>query len=725
MDRMTDTVGETPSDGNDGDHSLHHTLIWSLAIGIIIVIAALLLAKPYSENLTELYFNNHASLPEYSMVNSTERFSFTINNLENKDMTYTYSISAELYNMDYSCTRPEVYLESRQESEYSGYLENYYSIPTRIMTTDKPELIIKDSEYMVFLKYKILTGEQMVFGLTDMNQKMKYAVIINHDTGNVYLDYEGRTEVRHMDVQNTGTHTLNISVTGKKIVISLDGQNASFNTPKDYTRGYVYLEETNAYAEVYSFHIFRNGTRQDVIVRFADYQSKNVVLDSKPAQDTVIVYSKFLSDNSELYSRMMERPVIEVDDSDRAKIYYYSNQPLNISGSDIRINFRADKLLFALPGAKIYYDAAKSVIDINQDGQLRTFQVLKSTRSQEILISIIGGNANVAFNGRKIANMTGIRTANVIPYIETYDDTASIREFSVKSNEKPLTYTLKVKEISAPQQTYSALYNEDVLNSIISSIDSTVDEMSPESIVELNTTHTNSTLTKDQLERITEFIENQKLTWVDYRILASYVDAGKNNTFSISMKDLNETMYSVSINSINGNVDILYMNDSGLQHKSVKAALHALTRVAVDIYNDTIMVIVNDRNIFSAQISKSTDGMLLMGYSDVDLVSASAENRDNGDVRIYKKQNYIDCSPHVIRNVQYLGNETIMDGQSKKFNGYVKFEDDFDVAKVTVKISYRQSKPGVRTVWDVLLGKEVHDEWLNDDQEIYFIVKEI
>lgn len=44
------------------------------------------------ENITELYFNNHTQLPNKIIPGQQYTFSFTIHNLENKDMEYPYVV---------------------------------------------------------------------------------------------------------------------------------------------------------------------------------------------------------------------------------------------------------------------------------------------------------------------------------------------------------------------------------------------------------------------------------------------------------------------------------------------------------------------------------------------------------------------------------------------------------------------------------------------------------
>jgi hypothetical protein len=48
---------------------------------------------PQPETFTELYIDNHTSLPKHPQIGDTIAFSFTINNLEHKTMKYPYVVS--------------------------------------------------------------------------------------------------------------------------------------------------------------------------------------------------------------------------------------------------------------------------------------------------------------------------------------------------------------------------------------------------------------------------------------------------------------------------------------------------------------------------------------------------------------------------------------------------------------------------------------------------------
>lgn len=128
------------------DNSLYNALIITLVIGIIVVIATLLLTRPAPESFTELYFNNHLSLPEYVEENTQYNFSFSINNLENRDMGYDYVVSADLYDINYACEQAELWLEQANVTDYEELMSQSYDLPTRSTETKDPDPIHKRAE---------------------------------------------------------------------------------------------------------------------------------------------------------------------------------------------------------------------------------------------------------------------------------------------------------------------------------------------------------------------------------------------------------------------------------------------------------------------------------------------------------------------------------------------------------------------------------------------------
>ncbi len=129
-------------------------ILASFVIGIIILInyvpsvgEALILAttkKP--ETFTELYFENHLSLPKEITLFKEGNFKFTIHNLENKDMEYPY----------------EVYIDLNDEK----------------LLVDKNFVLIKNNEYKTITQtFVIITPIQrakIVVNLIDKNQQIHF-----------------------------------------------------------------------------------------------------------------------------------------------------------------------------------------------------------------------------------------------------------------------------------------------------------------------------------------------------------------------------------------------------------------------------------------------------------------------------------------------------------------------------------------------------------------------
>jgi len=79
-------------------------LVVCLIAGIILLFiyipsfkkAIILATSVQPETLTELYFEDHLSLPEKVVLSDENGFKFTIHNLEDKDIEYTYSVYIEI-----------------------------------------------------------------------------------------------------------------------------------------------------------------------------------------------------------------------------------------------------------------------------------------------------------------------------------------------------------------------------------------------------------------------------------------------------------------------------------------------------------------------------------------------------------------------------------------------------------------------------------------------------
>ena len=177
------------------------------------------------------------------------------------------------------------------------------------------------------------------------------------------------------------------------------------------------------------------------------------------------------------------------------------------------------------------------------------------------------------------------------------------------------------------------------------------------------------------------------------------MDIQKNNTFTLSLYSLNKTYYSITIDQKTAQANITYIQNNTDMKINKTIQPKYLNKIVVNVNNDTLTIVLNDKTLFTSKAEMTTNGILALDYQNITLLNAQAENRDSNLVRIYKRQTYTECKPTLIKQVGYTANSTIQDTQSKIFHGFVKFDDPFDTAKVAVS--------------------------LDNGQEIHFIVKNI
>jgi hypothetical protein len=83
---------------------------------------------PEPENLTELYFENHTSLPKTIQPDGVYGFSFTIHNLENKTVLYPYQVYIQTGDLKLSLDQGKVTLNNNQ----SMTVKENFSAPENI-----------------------------------------------------------------------------------------------------------------------------------------------------------------------------------------------------------------------------------------------------------------------------------------------------------------------------------------------------------------------------------------------------------------------------------------------------------------------------------------------------------------------------------------------------------------------------------------------------------------
>ncbi len=97
-------------------------------IGAIAIISIFLIVLSFIplgiEPLTEVYFENHTSLPKYIFPDKPYNYSFSVHNLEYQDMRYDYNVNAfdEDGNLLYRMDSGEIYLAN---NETKTILENF------------------------------------------------------------------------------------------------------------------------------------------------------------------------------------------------------------------------------------------------------------------------------------------------------------------------------------------------------------------------------------------------------------------------------------------------------------------------------------------------------------------------------------------------------------------------------------------------------------------------
>lgn len=77
------------------ENTIYNLLIITCLLAIIIV-TIFIFTNKQTEPFTELYFENHQSLPQHLELNQDYPFQFTIHNLENKPLKYYYEVSLDL-----------------------------------------------------------------------------------------------------------------------------------------------------------------------------------------------------------------------------------------------------------------------------------------------------------------------------------------------------------------------------------------------------------------------------------------------------------------------------------------------------------------------------------------------------------------------------------------------------------------------------------------------------
>jgi len=662
------------------DDSLYTAMIWALSIGIIIVIVTLILTRPAPESFTELYFNNHTILPEYVSQGTKYNYSFTMHNLENNATNYNYTISTELYQLDYSCENPDLYLETQGND----------TIPTRYTETNDQALFIKEKDYNISFNYDIKTGLKIIsYKLVGIDGNDKYEIRIDHQKNLAYFIADKKIIVMNI-TSTTDSHKLSLQVSNLTTTLQIDDDIFYLSTPNDYTIGFPRFETTNTYAEIYNFVIDRKSAKESVNLRIADskYQEYSLIKNSNPT--ILIQNTKFLADYTPeelVYNKLYYQPVVVAKHISQSATYY-TNNSINLSSYTVRAYFRMNsnsQLKLGLDNIKIIYDRATNNITIGN----QVFNVT-TTSYDDLIIKIIDNKATIMLNNEELLNMTG-NYKDAMPVLETINY-VNILEFSAKANEEPITVNFKLPD--KVQQSYAGLYTLDTIKTISKpigyKINNTINTTNNASATQDINANLTKGLTEDDKQRLTDFFDRQKLPWTDYRISASYLDRNKDQNFTLSFRDIEKTLYTITIDSKEKTITTNYMQNNILSTETSNITLSVITRLSIDATNNTLSISINDQNVFNKNLDKTTDGIIIFDYGNITLLNAQVEDKNSNSIKIYKRQTNVDCRPLLVDRYIYNNQTTISDKASATINGYVIFDQPFDIAKVQIDIGNNQ-----------------------------------
>ena len=112
-------------------------VVWVIVIGFFLIVecvpsvkeAIVLATTVKPETFTELYFEDHLSLPNMVTLFKENNFKFTIHNLENKDMVYIYEVYIDVNREKQMIDKNSVIIK---KNEYKTITEDFtITIPTQ------------------------------------------------------------------------------------------------------------------------------------------------------------------------------------------------------------------------------------------------------------------------------------------------------------------------------------------------------------------------------------------------------------------------------------------------------------------------------------------------------------------------------------------------------------------------------------------------------------------
>ena len=618
-----------PDKVKDQDDDLYEPLIWALSIGIIVVIATLFFTRPAPESFTELYFLNHTTLPEYVNQDYKYDYSFVVHNLENKPVEYNYTTTLELYKYDYTCEKPDLYLELKNN--------------TRITDTDDPALLIREDSYNVSFNFELMQENGLGFQIHDIN---KNPLI------DISIDNKAYFQNIPINISNTDNHKFLLSVNPKTMILTIDNNSLTLDTPENY-KGFPYIE-TRPYAYISNFIITRNSTKQNVNIRASDSINKEVTLNKTAEQGIKILYSRYLS--SPLYQKLVLDPTIRSTKVNDSITTYYADE-INISSFILSTNFKIytnTKVLLIFDG-KLSIEYSDKLVINNREYD-------STSRSMNSLVIKYWYNHTEIYFNDKLVTIVDVDLYKTTPKIISYNN-AVVRDFSIKAINEPIAINYKIP--GRMQTEYSGLLTL-----------STIQKLRP------NTT-------EQAHEQVQELFQREEIDWTSFNLRANYYDSDKNGTFTISYETINSTIFTFSANAIGQQAYIRYIKNNQLIARNFSIQPLSINRLLVDVDSNTLIFSFNDRFLLKDNIP-IVPGVALFEYPGLMLLNAQAENKETNTYRIFKKQTTVDCKPQLINIYSYSDIKTIAYNQFLIYNGYVIYNEDFDIAKVQITLQNGQ-----------------------------------
>lgn len=608
---------------------MYNTLIWTLCFGILIVIITLLLMQPEPESFTELYFLDHQLLPKYVIEGQKYNYTFVISNLENRDKEYYYNITTELYNIDYSCEKSELWLELSNDSK------------TYVSETDDPALLIKSEEYAINTNYDLRSGKKLIFRFKNIYGTDKYSLTIDHDKSEAEL--LGKTIKLNAGVK----HKLQLIVNKKNMTAIIDNKTLVVETPKDYTTGFPYIE--SELIDYSGFTITRNQRKQTVTIRYADAKLLEPTLTlSKKSPDP----TKF----------------------NKTGKSYTGNNTINMTKFTLSALVRTSGDSHATLGLS---DAL--IIDIGKKATINNIEYnITKKATNEVIINYKDSTAEIIINEIPLINITA-SLEKTTPFIDVYENSA-VTSLSLKAYDTPTSVTYRFPDQRAV--SYSGIYT-------ISNIEG-LQKQSKDQENDTEAQAGNKTGNISTTETVKSLINRESINWTNYILRTSYLEGTKNSTFKVSFNDYNKKIYSLTLNGINDTYNITYWENNTEKRQTGTVQLYSTNRLTIEGSNGILRIQVNSQTIYEKKVQYYTGGMPLFEYPGSTMLSAQIEDRNSNKIKVFKKEITIECAPMILKTFTFRNIHSLANDRSAVFRGYVDFNDDFDIAKVQVSLDNGQ-----------------------------------